>query len=272
MRKSKEIPIFKTPLFETHCHLDYLKGENLSSFLSKCEEVNIASMMTIGVSPDNQKNILSLVQKSPKIYGSLGIHPHEAKNVTPDLMAFIKDSCKNEERILAIGETGLDYYYDHSPREIQRRIFEEHINLALELNLPIIIHSRDADEDTMAILKNFSSKITSKAVIHSFTSGRALAELALDLNLFLGFNGILTFKTAENVRDVLKMCPIGNILLETDSPFLTPTPFRGKENFAYYLPFVAQEASKILELETEDFLQSVYQNSMNFFQLNSLSS
>jgi TatD DNase family protein len=166
---------------------------------------------------------------------------------------------------VAIGEIGLDYHYSKSPHDEQRQAFEEQLQIAIDFNLPVVIHSRDADEDTMAILKNFSSTLKRKGVIHSFTSGLKLAELAIKENFYLGFNGIITFKNAENVRDALRLTPVEKILLETDSPFLTPDPYRGMENAPYYLPFIAEKIAEVKNLELTSVLEHAYKNSIDLF-------
>jgi len=140
-------------------------------------------------------------------------------------------------KMVAVGEIGLDYHYNNSPPEIQRSAFERQLQIACDQDLPVVIHTRDADEDTKAILKNFSSKLKRKGVVHSFTSTLELAEFVLSEGFYIGFNGIITFKKAENVQEVVKITPVERILFETDSPFLTPVPHTGKENAPFYLQF-----------------------------------
>jgi len=169
------------------------------------------------------------------------------------------------ERILAIGEIGLDYFYEHSDRKTQSQVFESQLQIASDMDLPVVIHSREADDDMMAILKNFESSLKKRGVIHSFTSGPQLAQYALDQGFCLGFNGICTFNTAENVRDIIRMTPVQQIILETDAPYLTPVPYRGKENASFYLPFVAQKVADVKELAIEELLAHAYQNSDKLF-------
>ncbi|MDX1818719.1 MAG: TatD family hydrolase, partial [Marinobacter sp.] len=160
---------------------------------------------------------------------------------------------------------GLDYFYDNSDREVQKQAFAEQLQLACDLDLPVVIHSREADEDTIAILKEFENSLTRRGVIHSFTSGPGLAKYALDQGWCLGFNGITTFNKAENVRDIVRMSPIEQILLETDAPFLTPVPYRGRENAPFYLPFVAENIAKVKDLPLEQVLSQTYLNSLRTF-------
>ena len=170
-----------------------------------------------------------------------------------------------DPRLLAVGEIGLDYYYDHADRETQRRVFEQQLQIAVDLQLPVVIHTRDADEDTRAILANFSGKLPKGGVIHSFTSGMALAQYCLAEGFMLGFNGIATFNRADNVREVIAVTPPEQTLLETDAPYLTPVPYRGRPNASYYLPFIAEQVAETMQLEVEELLGQVYRNSQTLF-------
>jgi len=167
--------------------------------------------------------------------------------------------------MVAIGEIGLDYYYDHSDRTCQREVFERQLQLAIELDLPIVVHTRDADADTEAILRNFMPGMRQRGVIHSFTSGMALAEYCLGEGFHLGFNGISTFNRADNVREVIAMTPLEQILFETDSPYLTPVPYRGKPNAPCYLPFIAEKVAEVKQVALESLLPQVWDNSLRLF-------
>ncbi len=262
--KKREIPVFQTPIIETHCHLDYLKEHDLDDIIRQSADVGIERIITIAVSPDNLEKVMKLAQKHPMIWGTQGVHPHDADKFEAQTGETIRKNAINE-RILAIGEIGLDYYYEQSDRNIQKQVFEKQLQIASDLDLPVVIHSRDADDDTMAILKNFESTLLKRGVIHSFTSGPELAQYAIEQNFHLGFNGICTFNSAQNVRDIIHMTPIENIILETDAPYLTPIPYRGRENASFYLPFIAERVALEKNIEIEVFLQSVYQNSLNLF-------
>ena len=262
--KKREIPVFKTPIIETHCHLDYLKDNDFENIIQQSQDVGIERIITIAVSPDNLEKVMVLAQKHPMIWGTQGVHPHDADKFEGQTEVTIRENAQHE-RILAIGEIGLDYYYEQSDRTIQRQVFETQLQIASDLNLPVVIHSRDADDDTMAILKNFESTLAKRGVIHSFTSGPELAQYAIDQNFHLGFNGICTFNSAQNVRDIIHMTPIENMILETDAPYLTPVPYRGRENASFYLPFIAERVALEKDIEIEAFLQTAYQNSLNLF-------
>lgn len=250
------------PLFETHCHLDYLKSEPLTEILSKCSKSHVEKIITISVDKDNLDSVLELSLNHDSVYCSQGVHPHESKDFDQSVKEKIIANVKKSEKVVAIGEIGLDFYYNHSPHKTQIQIFEEQLQLSLDLGLPVIIHTRDAEVQTKEILENFPRI---KGVVHSYTSSVELASYLIDRGLFIGFNGIISFKNAQNVRDVLKITPIESILLETDSPFLTPTPHRGRENCPYLLPFVAYSMMNILNIPAHELLPQIYQNSVKLF-------
>lgn len=264
MPKDKTIPKFQWPMIETHCHLDYLKQDDTEALVNRAHENGVEKIITISVEPTNLDTAFEIASRFDHVYCSQGVHPHEARHYNSDVAD--KILARKSPKVVAIGEIGLDYYYDHSPRDVQRKVFEEQIEIASKLDLPVIIHTRDADEDTMAILKNMAGVLKRKGVVHSFTSGQELALLALDLGFCLGFNGIISFKSAENVREIAKLTPLDQILLETDAPFLTPTPFRGVENAPHYLPLVAQHVAETKNLDVEEVLKATYQTSQVLFQ------
>jgi TatD DNase family protein len=251
-------------LIETHCHLDYLKALPLEEIRTLIKEAGINKVITIGVDPENLDRVKEISEIYPEVYFTQGIHPHDAKNATD--VEFNKIiSRASLSKMVAVGEIGLDYHYNNSPQDVQKSVFEKQLQIACDQDLPVVIHTRDADEDTKAILKNFSSTLKRKGVVHSFTSSIELAEFVLAEGFHIGFNGIITFKKAENVQEVVKITPPEKILFETDSPFLTPVPHRGKENAPYYLPFVAAKIAELKNLDVEKLKTQVYQNSLNCF-------
>ena len=263
-QKRRDIPQFKTPIIETHCHLDYLDQAELGSILEKSRQVGIERIITIAVSAGNLQSVMKLATSSANIWGTQGIHPHEAESYSAEIDAIIRKNA-GHAKILAVGEIGLDYYYDHADRAVQRSVFEQQLQTAAELDLPVVIHTREADDDMRDILKNHSASLARKGVIHSFTSSLALAEFCLTEGFVLGFNGITTFNSADNVRRVVAATPIDQLLLETDAPYLTPVPYRGRPNAPYYLPFVAETLAAIKEVDVEDLLQQAYRNSLAVF-------
>ncbi len=251
-------------LIETHCHLDYLKALPLEEIRTLIKEAGINKVVTIGVDPGNLDKVLELSQTYPEIYFTQGIHPHDAKDFTDvEINKIVTRSAL--PKMVAVGEIGLDYHYNNSPQDSQKAAFEKQLQIACDQDLPVVIHTREADEDTKAILKNFSSTLKRKGVVHSFTSTPELAEFVLSEGFYIGFNGIITFKKAENVQEVVKITPSDRILFETDSPFLTPVPHRGKENAPYYLPFVAAKIAELKNVNLEELKKQVYENSLNCF-------
>lgn len=259
----RDIPLFVHPIIETHCHLDYLEADQLQATLTRCSEVGIERIITIAVAPDNLDKVLQLTEQ-PMIWGTQGIHPHEAAHYSAVVETTIRERV-SLERIVAVGEIGLDYYYDRADRAVQRRAFEQQLQIAVDCDMPIVVHTRDADEDTRSILQNFSGLLKRKGVIHSFTSGLPLAQYCIEEGFCLGFNGITTFNTAANVRAVVDATPLDRILLETDAPYLTPVPYRGRANAPYYLPFIAEKVAELKGCDIEQLLAQAWKNSMQLF-------
>jgi TatD DNase family protein len=253
-------------IIETHCHLDYLKDFPLEEILSVAKtEGGVEKFLTISVEPDNFDSVMALADKYPEIYFTQGIHPHDAKLHSEEAFKKIEDRATHP-KMLAVGEIGLDYHYDNSPRDLQVEVFKRHLELAIKLNKPVVIHSRDADEDMMKILSEYAPRMKRTGVIHSFTAGMELAKLAIDLGFYLGFNGIITFKSAKNVREIVEITPLNRILLETDSPFLTPVPHRGKENSPKNLPYILEKVAEIKQVEPKVIEEVTYQNAIDIFK------
>lgn len=263
-KKKRDIPVFEHPIIETHCHLDYLEERSLDEVVNDAKQVNIDRIITIAVSADNLEKVMTMTRSNELIWGTQGIHPHDAEEFNDDVEAQIRENATNE-RIVAIGEIGLDYYYDHCDRAKQRDAFERQLQIAIDLEMPIVVHTREADDDTQAILQNFVGQMPKRGVIHSFTSGKGLAEYCLGVGFHLGFNGISTFKTAENVREIVELTPIDKILFETDAPYLTPVPYRGTTNEPKYLPFIAEHIAGVKQVPVETLLPQVWKNSMGLF-------
>lgn len=264
MAKKRDIPVFEHPLIETHCHLDYFEDESLDDAIQAAHAVNIERIITIAVSADNLDTVMTMVQHYDQVWGSQGIHPHDADGYNDAVEMKIRTNAAHN-KILAIGEIGLDYYYERSDRAKQRHAFEHQLQLAIDLDMPIIVHTRESDDDMQSILQNFVSQMPKRGVIHSFTSGKKLAEYCLGEGFHLGFNGISTFNNAANVRDIIALTPVEKILFETDSPYLTPIPYRGRKNEPKYLPFIAEKVAEVKNIELELLLPQVWQNSIELF-------
>mgnify|MGYP006426126147 CR=1 FL=1 len=263
-QKRRDIPRYHNAIIETHCHLDYLDTAQFDAAIERAAAVGIEKLVTIAVSPDNLGRVLAMTEMDQKVWGTQGIHPHEADHFTPSVAATLVENLAHP-RILAVGEIGLDYYYEHADRARQRDAFQSQLAIAAAHDYPVVIHSREADDDMQAILAEFLPDLARRGVIHSFTSGQALAEFCLDAGFMLGFNGIVTFNSAQNVRDVVAITAPEQILLETDSPYLTPVPYRGKPNEPCYLPFVAETIAGIKEMPIESLLTQAYDNSHRLF-------
>ena len=262
-KKTEEILNLGHPIFETHCHLDYLKRFPVQEILEKCQQVNVQKIMTIGVSPKHQDEIIKLTECFENVFCSQGIHPHEAEAYTDKVELKLKTNI-TYPKVLALGEIGLDYHYTYSKKESQKEVFERQLQIAVDNNKPLVIHTREADEDTLSILKNFEKDLNN-LVLHSYTSGTALAEYAISQGYYIGFNGIITFKNAQNVRDILNIVPLENLVIETDSPFLAPTPHRGIENGPHFIPFVAHKVADMKRVTIDELLPILWQNSHRLF-------
>jgi len=263
-KSNKPIPRFQTPIIETHCHLDYLDDETMTESLESAFEIGVEKIVTIAVSKANLNKVVDIANAHEKVYFTQGIHPHDAKDFDAEVESIIRNNSKLE-KMLAVGEIGLDYFYDHCEPDIQKAAFSRQMQIADDLDLPVVIHTREACDDMASILKNFEKTNKKRGVIHSFTSSLKLAEYCLSEGYFLGFNGIVTFNSAENVREVLSMTPLDQIVLETDAPYLTPIPYRGRPNHPKYLPFIAQKVADVKNIDVEEVLQQCYINSQKLF-------
>jgi TatD DNase family protein len=251
-------------LVDSHCHLDFPEfAEDFEQIMSRAAEANVGLMLTICTHLSRFPRVLAVAERFDNVYCSVGIHPHEAAEET-EVTAEQLIKLAEHPKVVGFGETGLDYFYEHSPREAQKRSFRAHIAAARIAQLPIIIHTRDADEDTAAILEEEMAKGTFPGLVHCFSSGRALGEKAVDLGLYISLSGILTFKKSEDLRDIARDLPLERLLVETDSPFLAPIPHRGKRCEPAY---VAQTANVLAELKslTPSALADVTTD--NFFSL-----
>lgn len=263
-KKRREIPHYQLPIAETHFHLDYLKEGSAEEILQAARAIGVERFMTISVQPDNMPIALQLAEQHEDVYATIGVHPHEAASYDDSTTAYLRTHAIHD-KVVAIGEIGLDYYYDHCDREVQRRVLCQQLEIAIESALPVVIHTREADDDMHAILREYAPQMPRKGVVHSFTSGMALAQTAVELGFCLGINGIVTFNKADNVREVVAATPLSHLLLETDAPYLTPVPYRGAENAPRFLPFIAERIAEVKGLSVEDVLQQTWHNSLQTF-------
>ena len=260
----KPVPRFRTPIIETHCHLDYIAPEDIEAELAEIAAAGVERVVTIAVSPDNLETVAELAAQHDTVWCTQGIHPHEADHWNDHVAQRVRRGAL-APRTVGVGEMGLDYHYDHGDKSAQRQAFEQQLQIAGELDLPVVIHTRDADDDTQAILANHTRQLERKGVIHSFTSSQTLADYCLSEGFSLGFNGICTFKNADNVRGVIDNTPLDQIMLETDAPYLTPVPYRGRVNSPKFLPLIAEQVAAIKGVDTEHLLRTARRNSMALF-------
>ena len=248
---------------DTHCHLDMIKSP-LDEVLSQAKEMQVGPLITIGTKSQANEEVVRLVDYAPEIYGSLGIHPHEADEAKVEDFDYIKAQSASHPKLIAIGECGFDFFYSHSSAEGQKEVFYKQIEIALELDLPLVIHAREAEAETLEMLHDFKGQGL-RGVFHSYTSTMKLAEEIIAQDFYLSFNAISTFAKADNVREVLLKTPKDRILIETDSPFLAPKPHRGRPNFPAYVSYVGEQIAANLEMTVSDFKELTRNNSLKLF-------
>lgn len=252
-------------LVDSHCHLDRLDlkpfQNDFSLFMHEAENSRIEHLLCIGIDLEAYPSMRALIEPHKNISVSVGVHPNENEGREPTVQELI--DLGQDERVVAIGETGLDYFRSEGDLTWQHERFHNHIAAAKALRKPLVIHTRDAKEDTLRILKESDAGEVG-GVLHCFTEDWAMAKRALDLNFYISFSGIITFKTAEQIKDVAKKVPVDKYLIETDSPYLAPVPFRGKPNTPLYVRYVAE---CIAELRNTSFAAVADESTRNFYQL-----
>lgn len=251
-------------LIDSHCHLDFpeLAGDE-NGVLARARGVGVGGMLTIGTRLDQFAKVRAIAERHGNVWCSVGVHPHEAKEEgqsTPDRLI----EATRHPKVVGIGETGLDFYYEHSPREAQAESFRAHIAAARLTGLPLIVHTRDADAETGDILEEEFAKGAFTGLIHCFSSGPEVARRALALGLYISISGIVTFKAAESLRAIVRDIPIERLLVETDAPYLAPVPKRGKTNEPAY---VAHTAAKVADLKGVSVAELGAATTDNFFRL-----
>ena len=251
-------------LIDSHCHLYYEPYINdIQGTINDCKKYNISKLLSIGVDLPTSKINIELAEKYKEIYCTVGIHPNSTtiakKNHIEELQSLISLS----KKIIGIGETGLDYYRDYN-KKLQYFFFEEQIKIAKKHNLPLIIHTRNAEDDTYAIIKKNTDNITN-FIIHCFSGSAEFAKKCIDLGCYISFSGNITFKNADNIRDVCKQVDMDRILIETDSPYLTPHPFRGKKNHPSNLKYVCSEIARVKNIDEQLVSKSTTNNFNSIF-------
>lgn len=251
-------------LIDTHCHLDFPEFEpDRNEVIQRAKANGIDYLINIGSSLEGSKNSAQLTLKYDYIYAVVGIHPHEADRVDKSSIDIIEELA-GKNKVVAIGETGLDYFRNYSTQKNQRLLFTALIKLSKSLNLPLVLHSRQAEEETLNILKEFPPQ---KAVVHCFSGSADFLERCLDLGLFISFTCNITYKKAENLRSIVKLTPLERIMLETDCPYLSPEGFRGRRNEPLQVKLLANEIARIKEISFEEVEEKTTQTAKNFFHL-----
>ncbi len=253
-------------LFDTHAHYDDRRfDEDRFDLLESMPKNNVGLIMSACASMGDIEMIVKLCEKYPFMYGSLGVHPSECGDLVEKDIEILKNHCKNK-KIKAIGEIGLDYYYDNVEKDVQKKWFSRQIELAKEVALPVIIHDREAHKDTIDILKADNAEKVG-GVLHCFSGSREMAKEVLDLGFYIAFGGTLTFKNARKTVEVAEYVPLERIVLETDSPYLAPVPMRGERNNSVLMKYVAEKLAEIKGISVEEVEKVTYENGKKLFNI-----
>ncbi len=250
-------------MIDSHCHLDYEPLlSNLDKVIQRSKDIGIKKILTICTTFSSFIKIKDIVNRDEIIFGTYGIHPHEVKNNKVDSISIINE-INNNSKIIGIGETGLDFFYSHSEKSDQIKSFEEHIEAAIKLKIPLIIHSRNAEKEMLDVFNNYKNE-NLKILMHCYTGSRKFAEKLLSFNAYFSASGIITFKNSKKLQETFKFIPIDKLLIETDSPYLAPEPHRGKKNEPSY---VIHTAEKLANLKNIPSIELISKTSLNFENL-----
>ena len=255
-------------LIDSHAHIQGKQYANeVDAVIERARDAGVEKIIAVGGAGDMSSNTeaIALAAYYPNVYATVGMHPHDAKDVGEEELRLLKELTA-QSKVIAVGETGLDYYYNHSPHDVQRRVFTQFIHMAREAGLPIVVHERDAAKDAAEILRS-EGAVNIRGVIHCFTGDYEAACAYLDLGFYLSFTGIITFKNAEPLREVVRKIPLQRMLLETDSPYLTPVPHRGKRNEPSYVRLVAETVAKIKGISLEEVAETTTHNVQALFKV-----
>ena len=251
-------------MIDSHCHLDHEPlFNNLDQVIKRSKDVGIEKLLTICTTFESFEKIKKIIEKDKIIFGTYGIHPHEVKNnrITTKL---IIDEINNNKKIIGIGETGLDFYYNHSDKIDQINSFENHIKASIDLKIPLIIHSRNAEVETFDVLNKYKD-YNLKILMHCFTGSKKFAEKLMKLNAYFSASGIITFKNSTDLQETFKYIPLEKLLIETDSPYLAPVPNRGKKNEPSFIDFTATKLAEIKETSKQELIKNTTNNFNNLF-------
>ena len=256
-------------MIDSHCHLDHAPLlENLINVIGRAKSVGVNQFLTISTSIKSFENVKKIISHYKEVFGTVGIHPHETelhKDISKNSLIKLQ---LNHDKIIGIGETGLDFYYNHSDKKNQKISFIEHIQAASQLNIPIIVHSRNAETDTYEILKTEMKNSSLKVLLHCFTGSKYFANKLIDLNCYISVSGIITFQKSTELVDTVSHIPLEKLLVETDSPYLAPSPHRGKPNEPSYIIHTIKKLSQIKNVSKENIITNTTNNFKKLFNLN----
>lgn len=259
-------------LIDTHCHINFDRyDEDRKQVIERAQIANVLKIINPGVDIKTSKQAILLADQYDGVLASVGIHPTSTAQFNTDDLQTLEE-LSTHHKVIAIGEIGLDYYWDKSPKDIQKRAFEAQLELATQLELPVIVHNRDASDDVMKILETWIINLPDKlrkrpGVLHSFSAPEQIAERAIEAGFYLGFTGPVTFKNADELRRIVAKVPIERMLVETDGPFLTPTPHRGKRNEPAYIPLIVERLAYLRRISPEEMGKITTNNAMRLFEL-----
>lgn len=255
---------------DTHCHLDYdYSPKSVSQIIEEAQAAGVTHLVTIGTQVETSLRLKALSEQYPAVYHTVGVHPHEAESADLPSLALLKEAARHP-KCKGIGEIGLDYYYKHSSPAAQIQIFKAQLQLALECSLPIVVHCRDAETDILPLLEDYARAVPSghtPGVIHCFTGTREFGESCLQMGFMISFSGIVTFKNATNLQDLARLFPLDRLLVETDSPYLAPIPFRGKKCEPSMVQYTGQKIAELKGIPVERISQATTLNAKKLFQL-----
>jgi len=253
-------------LIDTHCHLSFDDlVADIDAVLARSREAGVRGWITVGTDPQHNRKAVELANKFENMYAAVGIHPHDAKTVTADILKELRELAQHN-KVVAIGETGLDYHYNFSLHEEQRKVFAEHLKMAAELNLPVIVHCREAFDETMEILEQFGD--VKKVVFHCFSGSAEQAKIVLDKGFYISFTGVVTFKNAEASREAAQLVPVDRLMVETDCPYMSPEPMRKQKiNEPALMIHTAAFLAELKKMGLGDFAEAVTATSREFFGL-----
>ncbi|MBE7470249.1 MAG: hydrolase TatD [Anaerolineae bacterium] len=254
-------------LIDSHCHLNFdAFAEDRAEVLARAKAAGVVAFINPSTDLDDSRQVVALAETVPNLYAAIGFHPNAAAKFDAAALAHLR-VLAGQPKVVAIGEIGLDYHWDEAPRPVQRRVFEQQLALAKELNKPVIIHQREAAVDTMAVLREWGAGQTHPGlVLHSFSGDRAMAEEAIELGFFLGISGPVTFKNARDLPEIVAAAPLDRLLVETDAPFLAPHPFRGKRNEPAHVKLVAERVAALKALSLAEMSQHLTANTLILFK------